>query len=155
MIERCPPGDWPTIPGYEIFGELGRGGMGVVYRAPQATSQRLVALKLIRTLALAVQHAHACGIVHRDLKPGNVLLHRRSSTKDTKEHEEKKTDPGDLPAGGTSSAVDSSSCPFVTFVDESLIHKITDFRWSRCCTTSRRRRRARARTCRPTWRRSV
>jgi tetratricopeptide (TPR) repeat protein len=60
--------DLPLVPGYDIDSEVGRGGMGIVYRARHLKLNRIVALKMVRGGA----HADAEQLV-RFLKEAEVL----------------------------------------------------------------------------------
>src|SRR5262245_18725316 len=61
MTERDPASDasasgdipLPVIPGYEVEGVLGRGGMGIVFRARHLRLNRIIALKMVLTGAYA------------------------------------------------------------------------------------------------------
>src|SRR5262249_25812112 len=73
-----PAAGLPAVPGYELTGVLGRGGMGVVYRAWQVQARRFVALKMVRDGGLAtardLQRFHteaeeAAGLDHPHIVP--------------------------------------------------------------------------------------
>jgi|GEM_PF-309590 len=73
LADKLQAGDvQPSIPGYTISGEIGRGGMGVVYRASQTTLGRPVAIKTLLNAgklsadlkARLRKEAEALGMIH-------------------------------------------------------------------------------------------
>jgi serine/threonine protein kinase len=63
----------PIVPGYQIVGEVGRGGMGVVYKAHHIESGRTVALKIIRKERLA--HPESVRRFRREAQAAARLSH--------------------------------------------------------------------------------
>lgn len=67
LFAPTEPDSPPDIKGFRITGELGRGGMGVVYLAEQACPRREVALKVIRS------SASSPGLIRRLMREADVL----------------------------------------------------------------------------------
>jgi serine/threonine-protein kinase len=66
--EPAAAGDLPELPGYRILGELGRGGMGMVYRAFEPRLGRSLAVKM-----LLPEHRENASLRRRFLKEAQVM----------------------------------------------------------------------------------
>src|SRR5689334_3218868 len=66
----------PRVEGYQVGERLGQGGMGVVYRAVQLSTQREVALKVMR-LSFVEPTAAAAQRFQREVKLASRLSHPR------------------------------------------------------------------------------
>ncbi|HMF12073.1 MAG TPA: serine/threonine-protein kinase, partial [Gemmataceae bacterium] len=66
---------WPEIPGYEIVGELGRGAMGVIYRARHTRLEKQVAIKVMLPSAPAERFLREARLLAKIRSPYVVTVH--------------------------------------------------------------------------------
>ena len=75
-------GEWPTVPGYKVLAELGRGGMGTVYRAVDPNFERAVAVKVMHPGQDADRFVVEARITARLSHPGVPPVHALGQTTD-------------------------------------------------------------------------
>ncbi|MGF1578997.1 MAG: WD40 repeat domain-containing serine/threonine protein kinase [Gemmataceae bacterium] len=75
----------PTIPGYTIFEELGRGGMGIVYKALDINTNQVVAIKIIRSDRLI--HTDSVRRFRREAQAASRLAHPNIVRVDESDHD--------------------------------------------------------------------
>src|SRR5262245_37764727 len=70
---HAEPQALPVVPGYEVLEEIGRGGMGIVYKARQLQLNRIVAVKVIRQDKLA--HPESVRRFRREIEAAARMTH--------------------------------------------------------------------------------
>jgi tetratricopeptide (TPR) repeat protein len=130
-------GEVVQVPGYEILGELGRGGMGVVYQARQIAAGRVVALKMIlagshagpadllrfKTEAEAIarlQHPHIVGVYEVGEHQGRPFFSLEFCAGGTLE---KKLAGTPLPPTQAALLVETLACAVQAAHDKQVIHR--------------------------------